>query len=61
MGKRKRERKELIRQGREDLLHRRSTIPPTTDDIVLSLFHPDRLRIPGGRVANNEAQDHGDR
>ena len=57
MGKRKRERKELIRQGRKDLVHR-STIPPTTDDIVLSLFHPDR-RIPGGGVANNEA--HGDR
>ena len=59
MGKRKRERKELIRQGREDLVHRRSPIPPTTDDIILSLFHPDRLRIPGG--GNNEAQDHGDR
>ena len=60
MGKRKRERKELIQQGREDLVHR-STIPPTTAttaDIFLSLFHPDRLRIPGGGVAN---EAHGDR
>ena len=62
MGKRNRKRKELIRQGREDLVHR-STVLPTTDNGVLSLFHPEGtgswLRIPGGRLrANIEDQEH---
>ena len=56
MGKRKRMRKELIRLGREDLVHR-SPVPPTTDEIFQSLFHPGRLhlRTPEGAGGHSEA------